>query len=46
MTVVHDGNDIGYKVGTKIYSSPSSAAKSITNYEINGWVFGPLNKLE
>ena len=39
MTVVHEGNNIGYKVGRKIYRSPSSAAKSITNYEINGWVF-------
>jgi hypothetical protein len=39
MTVVKTPSGIGFKVKNNIYRSPSAAAKSITNKEVNGWVF-------
>ena len=39
MKVVKRADGIGYKVGNKVYHSPSSAARSITKYKINGWTF-------
>ena len=39
MTVVRQGRDIGYKVGEKIYESPSAAAKAVTQHAVNGWRF-------
>lgn len=39
LTVVNDGQRIGYKVGQTIYPSPSAAAKAITETEVNGWKF-------
>lgn len=40
MTVVlgPDG-DPAYKVGGKLYGSPSTAGKSITGSHVNGWVW-------
>ncbi len=43
MRVIRTETGIAYKLGGKIYSSPSSAAKSITKSEVNGWVFWSLN---
>jgi hypothetical protein len=39
LTVVHDGQAIGYQVGKTVYASPSAAAKAITKFEVNGWLF-------
>jgi hypothetical protein len=39
MEVVGAPWGIGYKVGRIIYRTPSGAAKSIVNYEVNGWRF-------
>ena len=39
MTVVEEGNRIGYKVGNNVYRSPSAAAKSVTQTAVNGWTF-------
>jgi replication-associated recombination protein RarA len=39
LSVVDDGQRIGYKVGNMIYRSPSAAAKSITGSAVNGWLF-------
>jgi len=44
MEVVKEAGRVQYKVGSKIYSSPSAAAKSITKTEVNGWVFWRLHK--
>jgi len=44
MEVVKEAGMVQYKVGRKIHSSPSAAAKSITNTEVNGWVFWRLHK--
>ena len=39
MKVVKKEDGIAYLVRGKEYNSPSGAAKSITNNEINGWRF-------
>ena len=39
MEVVRAGKKLGYKVKDKVYGSPSGAAKSLTNHEVNGWRF-------
>lgn len=39
MCIVKEGNSICYKVDDKIFSSPSGAAKYITNQPVNGWRF-------
>ncbi len=39
MTVVSTDGGLGYRVGRKVFSTPTAAAKSITNTEVNGWVF-------
>ena len=39
LTVVSDGQSIGYQVGNTVYASPSAAAKAIVKCEINGCVF-------
>lgn len=39
MTIVRARKGIGYKVGNNIYSSPSAAAKSVTQTAVNGWTF-------
>lgn len=39
LSVINDGQKIGYKLGKTIYPSPSAAAKTLTKYEINGWKF-------
>ena len=44
MTVVKTEQGVGYKVGNKVYTSPSAAAKAITNNSTNGWVFWKMNK--
>ena len=39
MIVVSTDKGVGFKVGGKVYASPSGAAKSITGGEVNGWRF-------
>jgi len=44
MEVVETSDGVGYKVKDKIYGSPSTAGKSITHFDINGWVFWKIEK--
>lgn len=37
--VVREAGKIQYKLGNKLFGSPSGAAKTLTKSEINGWVF-------
>ena len=37
LAIVKVGGSVGYKVGDEVFQSPSSAAKSITGCEVNGW---------
>ena len=39
LKIVSTPGGIGYEVSGKIFRSPSTAAKSITNTAVNGWVF-------
>ena len=41
LTVVEDDKKIKYKLGGKIFDSPTAAAKSliVKKREVNGWVF-------
>ena len=43
MTVVSTARGLGYRVGRKVFTTPTAAAKSITNTEINGWMFWGLD---
>lgn len=43
LIVVKDGSSVGYKLGNKVFASPSGAARSLTNNEVNGWVFWRIN---
>jgi len=44
LEIVNNNNGIGYKVSNNVYRTPTAAAKSITQYEINGWSFWGLDK--
>jgi hypothetical protein len=39
LKVVRADAGVGYDVGGTVFTSPSTAAKSITKNEINGWKF-------
>jgi len=39
LEVVKIDGQIAYKVKGKVYPTPSAAAKSLTNNEVNGWTF-------
>lgn len=39
MTVVEQNGSVKFKVGNKIFNSPTAAAKSITECSVNGWKF-------
>lgn len=39
LTVVKTPGGTGYKVNGEVFTSPSTAAKSITGSEVNGWVW-------
>ena len=39
LTIVKVGSETAYKVGGKIYNTPTAAAKSITIHNVNGWKF-------
>ena len=43
MLVVLETGQISYKVGAVVYRSPSAAAKSVTNTEVNGWSFWEID---
>jgi len=44
MVVVINNGKIGYKVNDQIFKSPSGAAKSITEQEVNGWRFWNIDE--
>ena len=39
LKVVKASDGVGYELNGTVYSSPSSAAKSLTKGEVNGWKF-------
>jgi hypothetical protein len=39
LKVVKGANGTGFQLGSKFFTSPSAAAKSITGSETNGWRF-------
>jgi len=43
MVVSRIDGGIGYTVSGKTYKSPSTAAKSITKTEVNGWIFWKMD---
>ncbi len=43
MKVVGEPDYPKYKVGDKIFKTPTAAAKHITNNEINGWIFWKMD---
>ena len=44
LTVVSEGQRIGFKVGKTIYPSPTAAAKAIVKSEVNGWRFWDMDR--
>jgi hypothetical protein len=44
MKTVKEGAKIKFKVGNAVFSSPTGAAKHITQYSVNGWVFWGIEK--
>jgi hypothetical protein len=39
LRVVRVGNGVGFQLGGEVFTSPSTAGKSITGSELNGWKF-------
>jgi hypothetical protein len=39
LRVIAAGDGIAFEVNKKIFTTPTAAAKSITNNEVNGWRF-------
>ena len=44
MEVVEKDGETGFKVGGKIFGSPSGAARHVTGGETNGWRFWKMEK--
>ena len=44
LKVVQEEGKLMYYLGGKCYASPSSAAKSVTKTEVNGWRFWGIDK--
>jgi len=43
LEIVDYNGKIGFKVNNNIYLTPTGAAKSITNSDVNGWSFWKIN---
>lgn len=43
LKVVKTESGIGFEVAGTVYSSPSTAAKSFTRSEVNGWKFWKID---
>ena len=39
LKVVSSANGVAYELNGRIYKTPTTAAKIITKYEVNGWLF-------
>jgi hypothetical protein len=44
MEVISVDGSLGYKVGKNVFRTPTAAAKSITEAEVNGWKFWGMNR--
>jgi len=44
MRVVERGGKISYQVDGQLFRTPSAAARHVTNYEKNGWVFWHIER--
>jgi hypothetical protein len=44
LSVVEQGGRLIYRLQGESFDSPSAAAKSLTNHEVNGWVFWRMDK--
>ena len=43
LRVIKMGGSIAYELGGEVFPSPSSAAKSVTKGEVNGWKFWSID---
>jgi hypothetical protein len=43
LKVIRTGGSIVYELAGSVFPSPSAAAKSITNSEVNGWRFWEID---
>lgn len=43
LRVVNDGGKIAFELDGRIFSSPSSAATSLTQTSVNGWAFWKID---
>ena len=39
MKITRTDSGVGYSVGGRLFKTPTAAAKSITQNDVNGWVF-------
>lgn len=44
LKVVSTSDGIAYELNGRIYKTPTTAAKTITKYEVNGWLFWHMEK--
>ena len=44
LSVVEQDGRLVYRLQGANFDSPSAAAKSLTNHEVNGWVFWKMDK--
>jgi hypothetical protein len=44
MTVVSEGGRTMYRVGGRVFKSPSAAAKSVAGHAVNGWKFWHIDQ--
>jgi hypothetical protein len=44
LSVMEQKGRLIYRLRGESFNSPSAAAKSLTNYEINGWVFWSMDE--
>lgn len=44
LVIVMENGQRGYKVNDVVHTSPSTAARSVTNTSVNGWTFWGIDK--
>ena len=44
LSVVEQKGCIRYRLNGQIFNNPSAAARSLTHYEVNGWLFWSIDK--
>lgn len=44
MRVVDNAGTVSYELNGRCFKTPTAAARSITNTEVNGWIFWHIDK--